>query len=522
MSNDARAARNAWIWTWIVAVVPFLGFWFTGLFDLDEGFYGAVIREMLATGDWIVPSIGGLPWFEKPILMYWLSAPFVWLFGEAVGPRFSSVLCSLGTMALVAWFLRRHFSDFAARRAVLILATCFLFVAVGRMLLADPSLVLAQTAAFVFFAESMISHRRWRVASGAALGFAVLAKGPVSVAFFIAIVATLWWTRPDDRPLLKGQWLGFLAAFLAVVASWYVPAYLSEPKAFVEIFILQQNVERLLGGDVAHRVPAWSYLPYYFIILGIAFAPWWWHALKEWKNRSDDTHAQSLSMSLLKGWAVAVLVLFTLGGSKLPHYILPAVIPLAMIAAVRLGRFDAVKSHPLAGPSLSMGAAVLLSWAVNGFQLLYYHNSGQAMAHSLVRTALDQKLPLATYQLRARERNVAVTTRIQETALPSLNFYYGGQPKEFETMEQVMANEQPYYLLTRRFRIPKAERDAAKLRGVELIRVNEIQTTDFYELYWVGKPGTYVAPKSNLPGSNMGRVGGHDHGKEGMKAPITP
>ncbi|HXH61652.1 MAG TPA: hypothetical protein VNI20_09885, partial [Fimbriimonadaceae bacterium] len=70
-------------WDWrnfaVVAacVLPLLGFWATGLTDLDEGYYGAVVANMIRTGDWITPHFNGHPWFEKPILLYWLATPSV-------------------------------------------------------------------------------------------------------------------------------------------------------------------------------------------------------------------------------------------------------------------------------------------------------------------------------------------------------------------------------------------------------------------------------------------------------------
>ena len=124
-------------------MLPFIGWWMTGLFDLDEGFYGAVVAEMNRRGEWITPYFNGHPWFEKPILTYWVAKPFLWLFGDTVGPRLPSVLATAATIGVVIWFARRHLSDLAAAGAALILSTSLLFVALGRMLMTDPLLDLA-------------------------------------------------------------------------------------------------------------------------------------------------------------------------------------------------------------------------------------------------------------------------------------------------------------------------------------------------------------------------------------------
>src|SRR5262245_65679165 len=59
-----------------------------GLIGPDEPRYAGIAREMLLTGDYITPRLNGVPWFEKPVLMYWLSAAGYEIFGiNAAGAR---------------------------------------------------------------------------------------------------------------------------------------------------------------------------------------------------------------------------------------------------------------------------------------------------------------------------------------------------------------------------------------------------------------------------------------------------
>ncbi len=170
--------------------MPLLGWWATGLFDLDEGFYAAVVAEMNRRGEWVTPYYNGRPWFEKPILLYWLAKPTVAWFGEAVGPRLPSVLCTLGTYAVVAWFCLRRGDDKrvpTAQLAVLILASSLLVLALGRMMMTDAPLMLALTGAFLTFWESLVGDRRWRLVTAALLGVGVLAKGPVACLLFLPV-----------------------------------------------------------------------------------------------------------------------------------------------------------------------------------------------------------------------------------------------------------------------------------------------------------------------------------------------
>jgi len=85
-----------------------VGWWTYGLFDLDEGFYASVTGSMIRHHEWITPLYNGKPWFEKPILMYWLAKPSVMLFGTEVGPRLPSVLCTIALYAIDGVQVRVH------------------------------------------------------------------------------------------------------------------------------------------------------------------------------------------------------------------------------------------------------------------------------------------------------------------------------------------------------------------------------------------------------------------------------
>ena len=144
---------------WLCAcLVPFFGFWMVGLTDIDEGFYGAVVRDMLRRGDWITPTLNGVPWFEKPILSYWVAMPPVALFGNEFGARMPSVVATLLTAWVWQWFLKRRGSPIANLMPI---AYCgsLLVVGVGRMMLTDAPLVLCLTVALVGVCEVVEGKR---------------------------------------------------------------------------------------------------------------------------------------------------------------------------------------------------------------------------------------------------------------------------------------------------------------------------------------------------------------------------
>jgi len=308
----------------------------TGLFDLDEGFYGAVVAEMNRRGEWITPYFNGSPWFEKPILLYWLAKPCVAVFGNMIGPRLPSVLSAIGCFALVGGYVRRKVSDEAAALSVMVLGSSLLFVALSRLMMTDMPLALAFSGAMFAFWESLVGDARWRILTAALLGVAVLAKGPVALILFALIAGWTFYRERDIRPKFRGWWLTGTLAMAAVIASWYVPAYLANGHLFVQKFLIEQNVGRFTGGDQAHTIRAWWAYFLYIPILLLGMMPWsgWiFGAIRDdSKNRLEDGGFRRF----LTAWAAIVFLFFSASSAKLPHYVLPVVIPLAALVGIHL------------------------------------------------------------------------------------------------------------------------------------------------------------------------------------------
>jgi 4-amino-4-deoxy-L-arabinose transferase-like glycosyltransferase len=447
--------RSRWPLVWLFAVLPLLGWWAYGLFDLDEGFYGAIVAEMNRRGEWITPFYNGKPWFEKPILTYWLAKPCLALFGDMIGPRLPSILCTVATYGVVAWFARKRFGEAAAQIAVLILASSLLVVGAGRMMLTDPPLLLCLTAAMLTFWESLVESPRWRLATAALIGFGVLAKGPVAAILFALVAGWTYWREPALRPKFRGQWAAGTAILIAVVVAWYKPAYDANGRLFVDKFLIEQNIGRFTGGDQAHTLGLAS-LPLYIPILLIGMAPWSAWLWTAWPRRPEAAAPDSpiaredlgdAGRRYLAAWAAVVFVFFSISGAKLPHYILPVFPPLAILLGIRL------QERPWA---LRLGAAmsVVMCLVANlGFQF-WYDRSGQREAHALIRYVRNAGGDVALYQLsrRKRDRGTGKPT-LQETSLPSLLMYLDKNALDTDKFEEILAHPGPILIFTRKGRI---------------------------------------------------------------------
>lgn len=493
--------RRAWTVTWIAAPLPLLGWWLYGLFDVDEGFYGAVVAEMNRRGEWITPYYNGHPWFEKPILLYWAAKPFMALFGDTVGPRLPSILATIATYVLVAWFVRRRWGDAAARLSVLVAASSLLIAAVGRMMMTDALLALCVAGCLLFFWESVspigkdAAPGRWRMLSALFLGLGVLAKGPVAIVLFAGVAAWTYWREKDLRPAFRGGWIAAGLVFMATVACWYVPAYLANGQVFVQKFLVEQNLNRFTGGDAAHNTPLWSYPFYYPLVLLLGMLPWSVWIFRAWPLRSRDQGPEAATLRFLGTWVLVPLVFFSVSKAKLPHYILPSTIPLAMLVGVHLrSKLKGGSRRQLRGPAIASLALCLL---LNLTFVVLYRSAllgGHAEVQRLALAVKDSIRPgeqVAAYQMSKRSRELSTgTLKIQETAHPSIVMLLDRVVVEPGTIEDMLADPSARWILTRSDRIAASDLDVVRRAGRELSQVDTSQRQDLYRLYYLtAQPG---------------------------------
>ncbi|MBK9966968.1 MAG: glycosyltransferase family 39 protein [Holophagales bacterium] len=159
------------------------------LIDPDEGRYSEIPREMLASGDYVIPHQNGLVYLEKPPLGYWLVAGSFRLFGETEGAaRLPGKLATAGTMLALFLFARRRLGERAGALAALFFGGSLLGFGLARIVLIDPLLTAAQTGAVLAFvalaeadARSRPSSRTPVVVFAVSAAAAVLLKGLVGV-----------------------------------------------------------------------------------------------------------------------------------------------------------------------------------------------------------------------------------------------------------------------------------------------------------------------------------------------------
>src|SRR5262249_28825738 len=161
---------------------PTLGF---HLLEPDEGRYAQIPKEMLLRGEWVVPTLQGEPYLDKPPLMYWLVALSYRVFGVSPeAARLMPALCVHLTILAVYLLGRRSLGERAAFWAAVLLAVAPGFVGIARLLLLDGLLVLCVTLSVICGFEAVRTGRLklgWWLAAATGSRFGLLTKGPIVV-----------------------------------------------------------------------------------------------------------------------------------------------------------------------------------------------------------------------------------------------------------------------------------------------------------------------------------------------------
>jgi 4-amino-4-deoxy-L-arabinose transferase-like glycosyltransferase len=313
------------------------------LWDIDEGHNAEAAREMLVSGNWIVPTFNFKLRVDKPALLYWCQATaFQFLGVNEFAARLPSVLAALAAVLLTYELGRRQFGAGTGLLASVILASTILYCAAAHFANPDALLTACTTLTlYCFWRGQQNPPRRWAVPAGISAGLAVLAKGPIGFVLPAGIVLVyLLWTRQLRTLWQRQVVLGFLA-FLLVAAPWYALVTAETKADFLRGFWFTHNVGRFLQPMENHRGP----LYYYLIVVPLGFAPWsvflglvGWNGFQEAREPASGENTPFATRFLIV-WVAVPLVFFSLSGTKLPNYVLPIYPALALLTGRALQRW---------------------------------------------------------------------------------------------------------------------------------------------------------------------------------------
>lgn len=307
---------------------------------VDETRYLTVAWEMLLRHDWLAPlTVNFEPYHHKPPLLFWLINLSWSVFGVSRwAATIPVVLASMASVYLTSALARRLLPE-AAGRAQLVMLGCFAFLLYSTVILFDLTLtvfVLGALLGFLAFADD----RRYRYAllAGLCLGLGVLTKGPVAYLYVVfPVVFAPYWMRNDGHR--KRWYLGSLAALLVSavpVLLWLVPVLRASSSEFGYWLVWEQTAGRITGSYASsHARPPYFYL----LLLPIMLLPWtllprFWTGFATVGRGLGEQRG----LRFLVVWVVPTLLAFSLIGGKQPHYMVPLLPGIAILAACTMAR----------------------------------------------------------------------------------------------------------------------------------------------------------------------------------------
>ena len=337
----------------------------------DEPRYALVAKEMVESGSWLIPRVGGVLYPDKPPFFFWMVAASFLITGSIrVAIFMPSLFAGIGVLWLATDLARRLWNPQVAiwTGATLLVIVQFPLQMKGGQI--DGLLCLWTTLSLYGFARHLLlgPDWRWYTIAGVAAGLGVITKGVGFLPFLIfvpyAFAMRAGWqvrhTKWND-----GRWLLAPFAFLLSVAVWLVPMLLATSNA-ADADLIQYRDNILLKQTVTRYADAWGHIkPEWYLFtnaipwlwLPVSFLlPWlipaWWHDLK----------AKDPTTLLFGGWIILVLLFFSMSEGKRSVYIFPAAPALALIAGHHISQLmkNAGPKRVLFGLSVSITSLLLL------------------------------------------------------------------------------------------------------------------------------------------------------------------
>lgn len=314
----------------------------------DEGRYTEIAREMIESGNWLVPHFWYMPHLDKPPMTYWLVAVSMKVFGQSEwAARLPVALAGMGG----AWAAYLLGCAMGGRRvgvwSALILQSAVFYFIMARMLTTDMLLTFFNAWAMYFFWRSwrglkdgsgpqglVGSFFAWHFAGWTMVALGFLTKGPIALAIpGVALAALLIFRRRDIPGVFVAGLLAGVVLFFALAAPWFLIVFQRIPDS-AHYMILGQAAGHLLGTTIRNRK---GFPGYYFPVLAGELLPWtlllgWLWRRAHW--RSLDPRARE-GWLLLNAWAIFTFALFSFSHAELPAYILPIFPALAVMLAWR-------------------------------------------------------------------------------------------------------------------------------------------------------------------------------------------
>ena len=343
-SLSAQRQLAIWLGLAVVALAVHLGGF--PLLDADEGRNAEVAREMAESNDYVMPRYNGLPYLDKPVVYFAAEAAVMEVTGPTeIAARLPAYLFTIATAAVLFWFARRLWGGAAPYVAAIAFLAMPLTIAFARTVIFDSALMFFCTVALIAFHVAIDTReRRWSVLAWAAMGLAMITKGPVTFVLVLFVIIPFAIVRREVKVLFP---IAGIIAFAAVIAPWVWGVTRVVPE-FLEYVLVTETAARMATKELQRTGPPWYFLPY--LLAGAM--PWSLVALFSWRS------LKRRDLLFLGLWIAIPLVFFSISQSKRPQYILPLMPAVALL----IGRiWDEVRTRGAAIVFAAFGGLLLIA-----------------------------------------------------------------------------------------------------------------------------------------------------------------
>jgi 4-amino-4-deoxy-L-arabinose transferase-like glycosyltransferase len=293
----------------------------------------AVAWEMWDRGSWLVPLFNGAPYSHKTPLLPWLIHAG-WLVGGVndVWPRLLMVLLGGIVVAQAGVLARRLYPQRVgiAANAAWAMAGFWYFFLFGLQVMYELPLAVAVLGGLIALCRrDGEAWRPWWPGVALAIGFGLLAKGPVALLHLgVPLLAARWWhpaAQAEGRRFAKSALLALLGG-IVLFALWLLPALLLGDPEYREALLVTQTAGRIKD-SFDHAEPWWWYAPTLLVLM----APWWWQG---WWWRQVPALWRDPANRFAWTWVIGMVLCFSLISGKQPYYLLPDFAGFALLLAV--------------------------------------------------------------------------------------------------------------------------------------------------------------------------------------------
>jgi 4-amino-4-deoxy-L-arabinose transferase-like glycosyltransferase len=311
------------------------------LIDVDEPRYAETAREMIAHGgSWVTPHFNSLIRFDKPPLFYWLVAGLYKVVGVSEWPaRLASVLSASSILLMLYRFTKGVASQQQATWVGVCWVTFLGTFALARWAITDMTLCACMTGTALGLWWAVEKSKKGYYYAGLAAGLGLLAKGPIALMLpgGIWVLSLLLLNRGALTKALQNPhfYVALMLSF-CLAAPWYIAMHQGHPDTFLRAFFILHNLERFTSTVSSHTGGIFYYVP--FLLAGLF--PWIIlcpEAIRQLLKAGKDCPPWG-SYAVI--WFVTTVMFFSVSGTKLPTYILPALPAAAMILGWTLSRLD--------------------------------------------------------------------------------------------------------------------------------------------------------------------------------------